>query len=65
MTYEISGVHIYSMTNYYFIVKTDAVDQVAAVTNSDLMNQLADKVDPALLDAVNCAAEAMCSGSVA
>lgn len=65
MTFEINGVHIYSLTSYYFIVKTDDVDTLTAATNTDLLHQLSDKVDPALLDAVSCVSETISSGAIA
>jgi hypothetical protein len=52
-TIEINGVHIYSMTNYYFIVQTDEIDSITAALNSDLLGQLSDKIDPSLLELAN------------
>jgi len=58
-------VHFYSMTNYYFIVKTDEVENITAVANSDLLNQLYDKIDPQILDAATQASDLISSSTLA
>ncbi|GAC26541.1 hypothetical protein WNY77_18650 [Paraglaciecola mesophila] len=63
--FSINGVHFYSMTNYYFIVKTDEVENITAVANSDLLNQLYDKIDPQILDAATQASDLISSSTLA
>ncbi len=62
-TYEINGVHIYSMTNYYFIVKTEDVENLTAAVNNDLLLSLSDKIDPSIIDAVGSATDVLNSVS--
>lgn len=62
-TVDINGVHIWSMTNYYFIVETKEVEKLTASVNQDLLSTLTDKIDPSIIDAVNNATEVVNSAA--
>ncbi|MCE9687110.1 hypothetical protein LZP73_13005 [Shewanella sp. AS16] len=64
-TFEINGVHIYSMTNYYFIVKTEEIDTITSVLNHDLLGHLSDKIDPSLLEVAHNVSDIISSTTVA
>jgi len=62
-TVDINGVHIWSMTNYYFIVQTEEVEKLTASVNNDLLSTLTDKIDPSIIEAVNSATEVISSAT--
>jgi hypothetical protein len=53
LNFDAQGVNIIAFTGYAFIFDEKATGDLTAAVNSDLMNALADKLDPSILDAAN------------
>ncbi|NMH66664.1 hypothetical protein [Shewanella salipaludis] len=56
MNFETQGVNFVALTDYVLIYDAKAIGDLTAAVNSDLMNVLAEKLDPAILDAAHQAA---------
>ncbi|MCE9687106.1 MULTISPECIES: hypothetical protein [Shewanella] len=56
MNFETQGVNFVALTDYVLIYDAKAIGDLTAAVNSDLMNVLAEKLDPSILDAAHQAA---------
>jgi hypothetical protein len=57
LNFDAQGVNIIAFTDYALIYDSKAVGDLTAAVNSDLMNTLADKLDPSILEAANTVSE--------
>lgn len=58
LTFETQGIAILGLTGYLLVYDPDKA-AIAATTDAELMNVLADKVDPAVLEAASQAANTL------
>jgi hypothetical protein len=54
---ETNGVALLGLSGYFLIYDPEVTDNVTAAVNSDLINSMADKIDPSILDAATSVAE--------
>ncbi|ABG38897.1 hypothetical protein Patl_0366 [Paraglaciecola sp. T6c] len=59
LNFATQGVNFIAFTGYALVYDAQELGDLTAAVNTDLMNVLADKVDPALLDAATQAANSI------
>ena len=59
LNFATQGVNFIAFTDYALVYDAQELGDLTAAVNTDLMNVLADKVDPALLDAATHAANSI------
>jgi hypothetical protein len=58
---ETNGVALLGLSGYFLVYDPEVVEGVTAAVNNDLVNTLADKIDPAIIEAANQAANSISS----
>lgn len=58
---ETNGVALLGLSGYFLVYDPEVAEGVTAAVNNDLVNTLADKIDPAIIEAANQAANSISS----
>jgi hypothetical protein len=56
-----NGVEVLGLSGYFFIYDAEAVSDVTAAVNNELLNTMADKIDPSIIEAATQAANSISS----